>query len=154
MTMLHFSLYIEIKYVLVKHVCFACFVPFNESVINSYFGGEWETQDISSWHFFSISGFLISPFQDCILLFSPDKLKSSTATKIDAHRAYVPREADLHTYNIEIKNEEVFEVCKHCFVKDFDIHPSLLKCQCSIYEVGNVDECLVEALIKIKSKNV
>lgn len=30
------------KYFSVKHVCFACFVPFNKSVFNSYFVGELE----------------------------------------------------------------------------------------------------------------
>lgn len=71
----------------VKHVCFAHFVPFNKSVFNNYF--RWEVSeksgDILSFpcHPFSISGFLISLPQGCTLLFTPDELKSSTATKID-----------------------------------------------------------------------
>lgn len=84
MTMLHFFLYIEIKYVLVKHVCFLpvlCLLT--RVLLIATLEVNEKPKTFLHDTFFSISGFLISPSQDCILLFSPDKLKSSTATKID-----------------------------------------------------------------------
>lgn len=111
-TMLHFSFNIErhssFKYFSVKHVCFACFVPSNKSVI----GGEWEIQDFLC-HLFSISGFLTS--RDCTLLFSPpDKLKSSTATKIDSQSPCAQNSSEIREIT---KCETDLERSFHCPVR-------------------------------------